>query len=308
MATAENVQAWSKTKASNDGADSAIGESSNDQNPNTLDDQVRSLMASVKKLIEDMCGGIAASGTDDLTLSTNQDLSAGHITDGLMLMFRAVDTNTGAMTLDVDTHGAVAIVDQKGNALAAGAIQDNALVTVAYSSHTSKWILVSPPGLLPVTLGGTGASTAAAARTALGAASSAAAARFHAHKNGTDQTISGTSNPTKVTFPTEDFDIDGLFASSAWTPPAGPVLLAARLGLNNVSSASRDTINIYKDGVALVTEERRLPSSSSYGLSITAIDIADGANVYEIYVSSSDSTSYTVRGLSTWTTFSGIAL
>ncbi len=176
MATAENVQAWSKTKASNDGADSAIGESSNDQNPNTLDDQVRSLMASVKKLIEDMHGGLVAAGTNTITVTTNQVLSAGHIADGLMLTFRAVATNTGAVTFNPDSTGAVAVVDQKGNALAAGAIQDNALVMVAYSSHTSKWILLSSPGVQPianlptitVAKGGTGAITAAAARASLG--------------------------------------------------------------------------------------------------------------------------------------------
>ena len=143
MATAYNVQAWDKTAANNDGADSGIGAVGNTSSPGVVDDWTKGIMASIAKLTDDIHGGLVASGTNTLTLTTNQSLSAGHIAAGLMLSFRVANTNTGAVTLNPDSTGAVAVVDQSGNALAGGELVAGMMAMVMYNANTSNWRLVS---------------------------------------------------------------------------------------------------------------------------------------------------------------------
>lgn len=144
MGTSENIQAWSKTASTNSSADSSINWAEG-QDPGSVNNSARSVMAATKKYAEDRDGGLAAGGTGNaITLTTNQVLSAGHIAAGLTLSFRATATNTGATTLNVDSTGAVSVVDQFGAALGAGAITSGGIYTVAYNANTSKWVLQTP--------------------------------------------------------------------------------------------------------------------------------------------------------------------
>jgi len=149
MGTSENIQAWSKTASTNASADSSINWAEG-MDPGAVNNSGRSMMAAGKKYAEDRDGGLAAGGTGNaITLTTNQVLSAGHIAAGLTLSFRATATNTGATTLNVDSTGAVSVVDQFGAALAAGAITSGGVYTVAYNANTSKWVLQTP-AVVPV--------------------------------------------------------------------------------------------------------------------------------------------------------------
>lgn len=113
--------------------------------PGAVNNSARSVMAAVKKLAEDTGGGLAAGGTGNaITLGTNQALSSAHVAAGLTLKFRATATNTGATTLNVDSIGAVSVVDQFGADLAAGAITSGGIYTVTYNANTSKWVLENP--------------------------------------------------------------------------------------------------------------------------------------------------------------------
>lgn len=163
MGTSENIQAWSKTASTNASADSSINFAEG-QDPGSVNNSARSVMAATKKYAEDRDGGLAAGGTGNaITLTTNQVLSAGHIAAGLTLSFRATATNTGATTLNVDSTGAVSVVTQSGAALASGAITSGGIYTVAYNANTSKWVLQTPfvppptgagaPGLVLLTSG-----------------------------------------------------------------------------------------------------------------------------------------------------------
>lgn len=100
-------------------------------------------------------------------------------TKGLIVHFKAAAANTGAATLTItgpsgDLLPAVALVKKGGTALAAGDIALGQVVAAIYTEDagaTNKRFEVIGAGLsspVPVLNGGTGATTAAAARTALG--------------------------------------------------------------------------------------------------------------------------------------------
>lgn len=170
MGNNSNIQAWTKSAANNDDADADINWSEG-QDPGTVNNSARGMMAAIAKYADDRDGRLSAGGTANaITLTTNQGLSASHIAAGLTLAFRVTATNTGAVTLNPDSIGAVAIVDQSGNALTGGELVVQSIATVMYNNNTSNWRLVSahPTGTVAIADGGTGATTAANARTNLG--------------------------------------------------------------------------------------------------------------------------------------------
>ena len=166
------------------------------------------------------------------------------------------------------------------------------MATVMYNSNTSNWRLVSG---LPV--------------------SASPVAYFLAHKNGADQTVT-TRNATQVTFGTEDADVGSHFASNAWTPPAGLVLLQATVGFEDVSEGganiSKVTLSFYKDGSEMISTEVRSEADSlelGQSIHLSAFDVADGTDVYTVYVTGADGTlNWTVQGETTRTRFSGVSL
>jgi hypothetical protein len=146
MATAMNVSAWSTTAASNDGADSTIGTVANTSAPNVVDDWVRGVMASVKRYVLDTDGGITAGGSANIiTLTTNRVISSGHQAAGFSLRFKAAGTNTGAVTVNVDTLGAVALKRPNGDALSAGDIVSGGIYDIAFDGTNYQLIGAVPP-------------------------------------------------------------------------------------------------------------------------------------------------------------------
>lgn len=65
------------------------------------------------------------------------------LTDGFNLIFKAVNANTGACTINVNSTGVKSIVNPDGTALAAGAFGANAIIIIAYESVGDRYILVS---------------------------------------------------------------------------------------------------------------------------------------------------------------------
>lgn len=70
----------------------------------------------------------------------------GSLSAGLQIQMRAVNTNTGASTLNYNGNGAIAIVNQDGSALSAGQIVSGGIYQLQYSNVLLKWILQSPYG------------------------------------------------------------------------------------------------------------------------------------------------------------------
>ncbi len=148
-----------------------------------------------------------------------------------------------------------------------------------------------------------------ALETAVAGLGGGTAACFSAHKNGTDQTGVADQTLTQVTFSTEVFDVGSHFASSAWTPPAGKVLMVfSVLMTGTITTGSRVICLIYKNG-AQAFDVDDSSSNNVAGSTVVAIDNANGSDVYTayIYVAVAAGTA-TILGTSTVTYFSGTVL
>ncbi len=168
MSTAGTVRAWSNIEASNNTADSNIT-SADTQSPDTLDNNIRTIMAAVKKQMNDIGGALGASGTANaLTLTTFQVLEAGQITTGLRLLVKAAFDNTSAtVTFAPDGLTAANIKRADGSALAVGSIKSGMWLDLVYDGTASEWRCsniapaagVSTPGLVYLTSGTVAAAT-----------------------------------------------------------------------------------------------------------------------------------------------------
>jgi hypothetical protein len=143
---AANIYDWSLTAGSNATADSGINWSEG-QLPSTVNDSARVMMERIREWITDQ-GALTASGTDTITVTANSAFSA--YATGMVLSFKAANSNTGAATLNVNGVGAKAIrkVTSVEEALAAGDIADDGIYVVRYdaaaNSAAGAWILTSP--------------------------------------------------------------------------------------------------------------------------------------------------------------------
>lgn len=285
MGNTYNPRAWDGVTPLNNGTADAGISAAEGQTAGSVNNGMRGIMSGVKNALDDIGGALVAGGTANaITLTTKQNLSAAHIAAGLTLSFRATATNTGATTLNPDTTGAVAIVDQYGNALTGGEITSGTMCVVMYNANTSKWHLLTPG---PAGFGSKRAS-------------------FSAHKNGSAQVV--TTTPVKVTFGTEVFDQGGFFASSTWTPPAGVMLITATCYFTGVAAGSQLWVILYKNGSIYKSQQIYVGTSmTSVSLNIQTIDRAVGTDTYEIYTVSDDA-SYTISGTSSDTYFMGAML
>ena len=106
---------------------------------------------------------------------------------------------------------------------------------------------------------------------------------FLADKNGTNQTGFSANVWTQVTFSTERYDIGSYFASNAWTPPAGKIILSANVG--NAGTASAGTTAgaaFYKNGSAFAVFWINQPANNGF-MSIDCMDVANGSDAYTLY-------------------------
>jgi hypothetical protein len=111
------------------------------QAPSTVNNSVRETLARVKRWYEDINGTKSTTGSSNAyVLAAARTVTA--YAQGDAYLFRANHTNTGAATLNVDSVGAVAIVNNTQSALAASQIQSGGMYLVAYDATNSKFQLV----------------------------------------------------------------------------------------------------------------------------------------------------------------------
>jgi hypothetical protein len=155
MSTNETVRAWATTNAGNAAADGQIA-SSDSQSADTVDNNIRSIMAAVKKQMNDIGGSLAAGGTANaLTVTTGQVLESGQITDGLRILLKATADNTSTtVTFAPDTLTAANIKRADGSALAVGSIKSGMYLDLIYNSGSSEWRCSNIPPVSTLTASG----------------------------------------------------------------------------------------------------------------------------------------------------------
>jgi hypothetical protein len=114
----------------------------------------------------------------------------------------------------------------------------------------------------------------------------AAKASFAVHKNGTDQGSISDATLTQVTWGTEVFDVGGFFSSSAWTPPAGRVMLTFQMRTTGITTTAGNLVlgAIYKNGAVLKYDINRAIVTTDAVTKLTIIDDANGTDVYTTYI------------------------
>lgn len=167
MSTAENESAWSTTAANNASSDANINWAEG-QDPASVNNSARSMMAARAKARLDQSGGLTAGGSANaLTVTTNQVLISGQLTAGLFLKIKAASTNTSAtVTFAPDGLTAQNIKRADGTALAIGSIQAGQFLDLVYNSGTTEWWAANIPGLLSQAAGSSGLLTSGTFSTA----------------------------------------------------------------------------------------------------------------------------------------------
>ena len=115
--------------------------------PSAVNNGARALEGMIARFNQDTNGSVTSSGTNTVTLAASSTLTA--YAQGDRFMFKAGGTNTGAVTLNVDSVGAKAVQKNQA-ALVAGDITQNDIVHVVYDG--TQFQMVSPP-TVPVGFG-----------------------------------------------------------------------------------------------------------------------------------------------------------
>jgi len=292
MTTAYNLQAWSKTAASNSGADAGIGILADSSYPNTVDNWWRGDMAAVARWKADTGGGLIAGGTENaLTVSTNQGLDSGHLADGLLLVVRALYTNTNAtVTFAPDGHTARAIKTADGSGLVAGQIKAGApLILIYRDAGTPVWHCANLQSLA----------------SNIGAS----AGSFTANKNEIDQGLPA-GIATQVTFSVEGWDVGSTFVSHTWTPPSGTALIQVQIATGVAVVNTPILVSLYKNGSAIRTLSLVAPDLNDTGYaeafgSIATVEQVNGSDYFSVYATRTTADDAYVLGKANKTWFTG---
>lgn len=140
---------WSLTASSNANADTSINWAEG-QAPSTVNGSARVMMARIKEFLLDIGGAPVAAGTANaITVTVNSSFTA--FADGIRVAFRAVETNSGATTINVNSIGAKPVVKfttSGETALIGQEIQDNCIHELVYCSilngGAGAWLLLNP--------------------------------------------------------------------------------------------------------------------------------------------------------------------
>lgn len=143
-----SIRDWSQTAADNDDADSGINWTEG-QSPKTVNNSARQVMGRVAEWRDDLGGELASTGSSNAYAVTANSAFTAYET-GIVLVFKANHSNTGAATLNVNAIGAKAIrkFTTAEAALVSGDIIDDGIYVVRYdataNSAAGAWILENP--------------------------------------------------------------------------------------------------------------------------------------------------------------------
>lgn len=131
---------WSKTAATNSGADPSINWAEG-MSPSSVNDSARAMMARSAEYRDDISGLLAtAGGPTAYTVTTNQGL-ASTPNDGQLLSFTINATNGAAATLQADGGTVYPIQSAAGVAVASATLISGSPYSVKFSTANSAWML-----------------------------------------------------------------------------------------------------------------------------------------------------------------------
>ncbi len=133
--------------------------------------------------------------------------------------------------------------------------------------------------------------------------------RFAAHKNATNQTGIVTATPTKVTFPTEVYDIINNYDTLAaqWVPGiVGKAHVSAMITWTAAADQTEITILVYKNGASYKQETRKTSGTGEHCNHIDCDVLVDAVGDYfEIYSYQASGADKIISGDITKTWFMG---
>lgn len=158
---------WYETDDSNTSA--APNGITNSSFPSAVDDIIRMHQGAIKRWYDLIQPINASTGSANAYVLTQTVAPSAYVT-GAIYAFRANFANTGACTVNVNSLGAKSIKLTDGSDPASGDIANGMPVYLTYDG--TNMVLSNPvyQSTTPLSKGGTGATTASAARTALGLA------------------------------------------------------------------------------------------------------------------------------------------
>lgn len=180
------------------------------------------------------------------------------LTDGFNLIFKAVNANTGASTINVNSTGVKAIVNPDGTQLVAGAFGNNAIIIIAYESVADRYILVSQN---PAQAAQAAASAAAAATSEANAATSESNAATSESNAATSASNASTSESNAATSETNS-GLNVTYAAE-WANKAEDSLISVAAGGDNVDDYSALHHSAKADAQRKLFEQSYLGSKAS---------------------------------------------
>lgn len=133
-----SVGDWSTTAGSNQTADANINWQEG-QLPSTVNNSARAMMAALKAFLQDQGGYATLGGSGNtFTLTMSQSITTRQ---PLLLGFFATRSNTGAVTLQIDSTAAAPLRAVTAVDLASGQIINGAFYIVSFNSATTEYII-----------------------------------------------------------------------------------------------------------------------------------------------------------------------
>lgn len=298
----ENIQDWSTTAATNSSADSSINWAEG-QNPSTVNNSARSMMAAVAKSRNLLNGSITTGGSANAQTVTS-GLTYISVPTGLLLYVKIGFTNTLTATLNLDGIGAVTIKDQSGNNLAGGELLLNSYCNFRYNG--TNWVLLTPTRLPASTFSGgisatTGTFSGAVSMTALTATTGTFSAALTVNSNAFvagDLVVTGAGTVAAFTATTATFSGAVHVNSNAFV--AGDLTISGgtttgTLGANSGVFAGSVTANNY-----VTTSDERLKDDLQ---PVEAGNIVDATEVWDFRWKATDARAYGVMAQHAATAF-----
>jgi hypothetical protein len=136
-----SIYDWSQTPIENEASDGEINWNEN-QDPGTVNNSARAMMARIRAHIADITPSRASMGSANI-YAINIASAPSSLVDGLTVAFRAHQANTGSSILQVNSFGSIPLRSVSGSALHANEIMAGRPVVAAYNASINEWLIIN---------------------------------------------------------------------------------------------------------------------------------------------------------------------